>query len=168
MSTPFPPGEPGEASAASLEARDGLAGPMPSIMVIDDSPAIRKIIEVSFTRVGIPVTAFGDGIAAIRALASNEVEVPALLLLDLRMPRMDGYEVASLLRGHEAFANTVIIMMTAHDGVFDRMRAKMIGARGFITKPFRIQDVVNTVCSHLRIPVPAGVAASRYGGRGGL
>lgn len=166
MSTPFSPGQSGEAPAATFAAREGLEGSMPSVMVIDDSPAIRKIIEVSFARVGIPVTAFGDGISAIRALANNEVAVPALLLLDLRMPRMDGYEVASVLRGHEAFANTVIIMLTAHDGVIDRMRAKMIGARGFITKPFRVQDVVNTVCSHLRIPVPTGAAP--YGGRGGF
>lgn len=156
MSTSFPPGTP-EARPGTATAYAVQAGPMPSIMVIDDSPAIRRIIVASFERIGIPVTAFADGPAALRALGRNEVEVPALVLLDLGLPRMTGYEVASLMRSHEAFRHTVILMLTARDGVFDRVRAKMIGAHGFITKPFRVQDVVNTVCSHLCIPV-GGVA----------
>src|SRR5262245_45975958 len=65
-----------------------------SIMVIDDSPSVRKIIEATFSRRGFHVSSFPDGISALKALRRNEVLVPSLVLLDLGLPRMGGYEVA--------------------------------------------------------------------------
>src|SRR5947209_18775250 len=70
----------------------------PSIMVIDDSAAVRTVIQIAFRRVGVEVTAFEDGISAIKALTREEAPVPSVLLLDLGLPRMNGYEVATLLR----------------------------------------------------------------------
>ncbi len=123
--------------------------PEKPIMLIDDSEIVRKIIEVSFQRIGIPVSIFPDGITAIRALAQHQVTVPRLLLLDIGLPRMNGYEVASILRSKEEFAQTIIVMLSGHDGMVDRLRSKLIGARDFIAKPFRISQVINTVCSYL-------------------
>src|SRR5579859_2390747 len=67
-----------------------------TIMLIDDSHPVRKIIEASFARIGIPVTSYPDGLSAINALAHGEVAVPDLLLLDIGLPKMDGYEVATI------------------------------------------------------------------------
>jgi CheY-like chemotaxis protein len=125
-----------------------------SVMLIDDSAAVRKIVEVSFRRVGVEVSAFPDGLAAIAALQKNEVAVPHLLLLDISLPKMDGYEVARILRTNPAFQDTIIVMLTGHAGVIDRLRSKMVGARDYIRKPFRVSEMVNTVCSYLGIPAP--------------
>jgi DNA-binding response OmpR family regulator len=167
MSTSYPPGAPADGPFTTPGAEPSV-GTGPSVMVIDDSPAVRTIIAVSFARMGTPVSSFGDGISAFRALARHEVVVPSVLLLDLGLPRMNGYEVAALLRNHDAFANTVVLMLTARDGMIDRLRAKMLGARGYITKPFRVQEVVNTVCAHLNLPALGGSPVHPYGGSGGI
>jgi twitching motility two-component system response regulator PilG len=65
---------------------------------------------------------------------------------------MDGYEVARILRTNTAFKNTTIIMLTGRGGVIDRVRSRMVGARDFIEKPFRVSHVVNVVRGHLGLP----------------
>ncbi len=137
----------------------------PSIMVIDDSAAVRTVIQIAFRRVGVDVSAFEDGLSAMRALTREDVPVPSVLLLDLGLPRMNGYEVAALLRAHEAFKQTVLLMLTARDGVIDRVRAKLVGAQGYITKPFRVASVVQEVfgCLNLRVP---GQGEEGYPGMG--
>ena len=140
---------------------DAPGEPQRTVMLIDDSPTVRRIIELTFERIGITVTTFPDGFSAMQALTKGEAQVPALLLLDIGMPRMDGYEVARILRTKRAFSDTIIVMLTGRDGVMDRMRSKMIGARDYIHKPFRISHVVNVVCTQLRITPPpmTGVAS---------
>ncbi len=124
----------------------------PTIMVIDDSLAVRRVVEASFSRIGIPTTSFPDGLSAISALTKGEVTVPSLLLLDIVMPKMEGYEVARILRTNQAFENTIIVMLTGREGVIDRLRSKMVGARDYIKKPFRVSKLVETVCAHLGLP----------------
>ena len=121
----------------------------PTIMLIDDSLAVRTVIQASFSRVGIPVAAYPDGIAAITALTKGETVVPDLLLLDIGLPRMDGYEVARIMRGNADCQQTIIVMLTGRDGVVDRVRSRMVGARGFISKPFRVSEVIQAVREHL-------------------
>ena len=120
-----------------------------SVMLIDDSMAVRKVIEASFQRAHLPTTTFADGLAAIHALAKGEVGVPDVLLLDIGLPRMTGYEVARILRSNSDFHNTKIVMLTAKDGVVDKVRAKMIGACEFIPKPFHVSHLVQVVLSLL-------------------
>lgn len=137
----------------------------PTVMVIDDSMAVRTILEASFHRVGVQVSAYADGIAAIQALTRGDVPVPNVLLLDIGLPRMDGYEVARILRGHEQFGDTTILMLTGRDGIVDRVKSRWVGAREYIKKPFRVSDVVRTVCIYLRISVP-GISEPPGGPRG--
>jgi twitching motility two-component system response regulator PilG len=124
--------------------------PQGTVMVIDDSMTVRAVIEASLRRHGFYVTSFGDGLQAMGALARGEVAVPNLLLLDIGLPKMDGYEVAKILRAKADFGQTVVVMLTGHDGVFDRIRSKMAGASAFITKPFRVNYVVDVVSQYLR------------------
>ncbi len=141
---PGPPGDPGLPGGPP-------SGPhsAPSVMLIDDSHAVRVVIEASFRRVGMPVASFPDGLAAIQALTKGEAAVPDVLLLDIGLPKMDGYEVARILRTNEAFKETKIIMLTGRGGMIDRFRSKMVGARDFIEKPFRVSHVVNVVRGYL-------------------
>jgi twitching motility two-component system response regulator PilG len=146
----------------SVGIRAGVSTPLASripepdyvIMAIEDSPLIRGVLVSSFARIGIPIVCFEHGPAAIAALTNGDVPVPDLLLLDIGLPNMDGYEVARILRMHPDFSQVIIIMLSGHDGMWDRMRSKMIGAKDFIAKPFRPSEVIAVVCKHLHIDLP--------------
>ncbi len=124
------------------------------IMAIEDSPLIREVLISTFARVAIPIVCFEDGLSAIAALTNGEVPVPDLLLLDIGLPNMDGYEVAHILRMHPDFSDAIIVMLSGHDGMWDRMRSKMIGAKDFISKPFRPSQMIAIVRKHLNIELP--------------
>lgn len=129
-------------------SREGVP-PAGNVMVIDDSMTVRTVIEASLQRDGYQVSSFTDGLAAMAAMARSEVEVPDLLLLDIGLPKMDGYEVARILRSKADFGQTVIIMLTARDGIIDRFRSKIVGASAFITKPFNVGYVRQVVRQYI-------------------
>ncbi|HEX8981220.1 MAG TPA: response regulator [Ktedonobacterales bacterium] len=121
-------------------------GESPPVMVIDDSPAVRSVVEISLKRVGIPAVAFEGGLPALAALSDGVLAPPRVLLLDIGMPKMDGYEVARVFRTNRALTDVRIIMLSGHDGILDRARAKLVGASDFIAKPFRAAELVRRVC----------------------
>jgi twitching motility two-component system response regulator PilG len=118
------------------------------ILIIDDSPTVRKIIETCLGREGFEVCGFGDGIEAMRWLVETQ-RIPDLVILDIGLPWMDGYEIARRLRSKPQFAQTVIIMLSRRDGLLDRLKGRLAGAREYITKPFKAQDVLSVVRSYL-------------------
>ena len=120
------------------------------VMVIDDSQTIRTVVDAGLRRAGYRVSAFPDGLVAMGALARGEVEVPELVLVDLDLPRMDGYEVTRVLRGKPEFAGTCFIILTCYDSAWNRLRARMAGASEFIVKPFRMSYLVGVVRRYLR------------------
>ncbi|HEV2236241.1 MAG TPA: response regulator [Ktedonobacterales bacterium] len=117
----------------------------PSVVIIDDSRTVRAVAEACLSRCGYAVTGFAGGIEALAAFTRQQVAVPDLVLLDIGMPQMHGYEVAQILRSRPEFAHTTIVMLTGHDGVLDRLRSRMVGASAFITKPFKTEYLVRTV-----------------------
>lgn len=125
------------------------------VMVIDDSATVRKIIETCLGREGFLVKSFPDGVEAMKWLTSYEARIPDLVLLDIGLPKMDGYEVARRLKTKPQFNNTVIIMLTRRDGVFDRLKGRLAGAREYVTKPFKTQDIISIIESHLGGITPA-------------
>jgi twitching motility two-component system response regulator PilG len=122
------------------------------VMVIDDSLTVRKIIETSLKREGIASVSYPDGVEALRALKEKRCQIPDLVILDIGLPRMDGYEVARFFKTKEQFNNTVIVMLSKRDGVIDRLKGRLAGAKDYITKPFRTQDVMSVVHSYLGVP----------------
>ena len=128
------------------------------VMVIDDSPTVRKIIEVSLGREGLDVISYPDGIEALRAITQRQLErIPDLVILDIDLPKMNGYEIARYLRAKPQWNKTVIVILSRHDGVIDRLKARLAGTQAYLTKPFTtqmIRDVVNT-CLGLCIASPA-------------
>jgi twitching motility two-component system response regulator PilG len=121
------------------------------VMVIDDSPLVCKIIETSLRREGVASVSYNDGIEALRALADGRQAVPDLVILDIGLPKMDGYEIARRFKSRPEFARTTIIMLTARDGVIDRLKGRLSGAKDYITKPFKTQDVISAINSHLGV-----------------
>jgi DNA-binding response OmpR family regulator len=121
------------------------------VMIIDDSTTVRKIIENCLIQKGFEVQGFPDGVEAIRWLTQPGTQVPDLVILDISLPKMDGYEVARRLKSKPQFSNTVIVMLSRHDGMIDRLKGRLVGAKDYLTKPFKTQDIVNVIETHLGV-----------------
>lgn len=124
------------------------------VMVIDDSTTVRKIIETCLGRQGFQVLGFPDGVEAMRWLMEPTSRMPDLVFLDIGLPKMDGYEVARRLKTKPQFSNAVIIMLSRRDGMIDRLKGRLAGAKDYITKPFKTQDIISITESYLGIPAP--------------
>lgn len=120
------------------------------VMIVDDSLTVRKIIETSLRREGFESVSYADGIEALRAITEQRMKrIPDLVILDIGLPKMDGYEFARRLKTKPQFNNTVIVMLTSRDRVIDRLKGRLAGAKDYITKPFKTQDVISVLHSHL-------------------
>jgi twitching motility two-component system response regulator PilG len=116
------------------------------ILVVDDSPTVRKIVKVTLTKMGCQVVMAEDG---LEALAKIEDEKPDLILLDIIMPRMDGYQVCSLIKKKPHYKHIPVVMLSGKDGFFDKVRGRLAGSTGYITKPFQPHVLTETVEKHL-------------------
>jgi twitching motility two-component system response regulator PilG len=141
-----------EVADRRVEERKRTAVMSKLVMVIDDSLIVRKIIETSLRREGFESVSYPDGIEALRALAEGRQKIPDLVILDVGLPKMDGYEIARRMKTKPHLANTVIIMLSGRDGVIDRLKGRLAGAKDYITKPFKTQEVISTISSYLGVP----------------
>lgn len=119
------------------------------VMVVDDDRNLRKIITTNLELAGFTVATAADG---REALEKVEAFLPDVILLDLMMPHMDGYEVARALRGHHNpnVSNVPIIMLTAKSETEDKVRGFEAGADDYITKPFGPQELLARVRAKIR------------------
>ena len=95
------------------------------------------IFERGFEVIGITEPA--------KAMMTFIHQKPDLILMDIRMPHIDGYRLASMLRQSTLLKDIPIMMLTGRDGIIDRVKARMIGAVGYISKPFNPQQLVQSV-----------------------
>ena len=91
---------------------------------------------------GYRVISVIDATNALRELSRN---MPVLILMDINMPGINGYDLCSMIKRSQKFQNVPIIMLTGRDGIIDRMRAKLVGADQYLTKPFEPQDLINII-----------------------
>ncbi len=117
------------------------------ILVVDDSPTVRKLISGKLEKCGHAVFCASDGVEAI---AMMDGLVPDLVLLDITMPRMDGYQVCKTIRGNEATKDVPVVMISGKDGFFDKVRGRMAGTSGYITKPFGPETLMKTLETYLK------------------
>jgi twitching motility two-component system response regulator PilG len=116
-----------------------------TVMVVDDSPTIRKILGLTLERAGYKVVAEPDGESAIERL---EQIVPDLILLDIAMPKIDGYEVCKRIKKDPRTAGVPVVMLSGKDAFFDKVKGHMAGATEYLTKPFETPAVLAVVTTH--------------------
>lgn len=112
------------------------------ILVVDDEPNIVLSLEFLMKQAGFQVRTASDGEAALAAVAA---ETPDLVLLDVMMPRKNGYEVCQAIRANPDWKGVRIIMLTAKGREVEREKGLALGADDYITKPFATQEVVERV-----------------------
>jgi DNA-binding response OmpR family regulator len=122
---------------------------MSCVAIIDDSVVVRKIVETSMSRSGIPCLSFCDGYEALRAFRTDMQRPPDLVFLDINLPRVDGYDLLRLLRSHPGFDEMAIVILSSRDSVLDRVKCRLAGARAYLIKPFRTQDLLAMVATYL-------------------
>ena len=128
---------PAQPSAAEIEAdRPTL------VMVVDDSVTVRKVTSRLLERNGMNVLTAKDGVDAITQLQERK---PDIMLLDIEMPRMDGFEVATLVRHDERLKDLPIIMITSRTGSKHRERAMAIGVNEYLGKPYQESLLLETI-----------------------
>ncbi len=114
----------------------------PLIACIDDSQTIQRSVKLTLESQGYEVISLLQPAQAMTKLIRNH---PILILLDVNMPEINGYELCQLLRKSPGFKNIPIIMVSSRDGVIDRFKAKMVGANDYINKPFTPTQIINIV-----------------------
>ena len=118
----------------------------PLIACVDDSPLVCQSMEQILTSSGYQFVAIQDSLRAIAGLLTNK---PDVIFLDLVMPNTNGYEICSQLRKVSAFRTTPIIILTGNDGIIDRVRAKIVGASDFLSKPVDAETVLSITHKYL-------------------
>ncbi|MGL5074404.1 MAG: response regulator [Waterburya sp.] len=151
---------------APVLATSTTAIEQPLIACVDDSPLICNSMEKFLTDKGYRFTGINDPLRAFSVLLALK---PDLIFLDLMMPNTNGYEVCEKLRRISHFRNTPIVILTGNDGVIDRLKAKMVGASGFLSKnrvdAAAVTEVLNKHLRHctlsqLKLGASSGLASS--------
>lgn len=112
------------------------------IMIVDDSVIVRKVTSRLLERQGYDVVTAKDGVDAIEQLENIK---PDLMLLDIEMPRMDGFEVLNLVRHHDLHQDMPVIMITSRTGEKHRERAFTLGVNQYMGKPFQEEDLLHNI-----------------------
>jgi twitching motility two-component system response regulator PilG len=117
------------------------------VMVIDDSKTIRRTAEALLAKEGCEVITATDGFDALAKIADSQ---PAIIFVDIMMPRLDGYQTCALIKNNVDFQSTPVIMLSSKDGLFDRAKGRIVGADQYLTKPFSKDELLSAIRDHVK------------------
>lgn len=123
----------------------------PRVVCIDDGVTIRETVEAILSQHGYDVRVIENPLDALSLVFQLK---PDLILCDIAMPELDGYEVCAMLRKSTVFRQTPIVMLTGKDGFIDRVRARMVGATDYLTKPFGEGELLMLVEKYVGLGQP--------------
>ncbi|PXF64459.1 Hpt domain-containing protein [Kangiella spongicola] len=123
---------------------------VPTVMVVDDSITVRKVTARLLQRHQFQVMTAKDGVDAITQLHDD---IPDVMLLDIEMPRMDGFELATIIRHDERLKHIPIIMITSRTGEKHRERAEEIGVNQYLGKPYNEDKLLSTIDEMLELEI---------------
>lgn len=112
------------------------------IMVIDDSNTVRSSAQELLGTLGHEVATAENGYEAISKIVDLK---PDLIFLDIMMPKLDGYQTCALVKHNKDYKDIPIIMLSSKDGVYDKAKARVVGANDFVSKPFGAEDLIDAI-----------------------
>src|SRR3989475_6197753 len=115
---------------------------MPKILVIDDDPSLREVIQISLQHAGFEVVEADNGVAGVQQACA---QLPDLILCDVRMERMDGYRTLAALRQDTATAPIPVILMTGQADTAGMRQGMELGADDYLSKPFTVPQLLAAV-----------------------
>lgn len=136
--------------SSSSFTRTERQAPQITIACIDDSATVQRNVKLILEAANYRVLGLMDPLQALSQLVK---EKPSLILMDINMPNLDGYELSRLLRQSSLLKHTPIIMLTGRDGFVDKVRARVAGAADYITKPFDATALMDVILKHLKLEV---------------
>lgn len=110
------------------------------ILIVDDSPSVRRVVGNMLKQHGWEVQLARDGVEALEMITQ---ETPAAVLLDIEMPRMDGYELMATVRAQEQYRTLPIVILTSRAATKHQQRAMQLGASGYLVKPYQDEEMLN-------------------------
>ncbi len=124
------------------------------VLVVDDSNTIRRSAEIFLKQGGHDVLLAEDGFDALAKI--NDYQ-PDLIICDILMPRLDGYQTCAIVKRNPRFASIPVVMLSSKDGVIDKARSRLVGSEEYLTKPFTKDQLLQTV-QQLTFHQTAGLA----------
>ncbi len=119
----------------------------PVVLVVDDSKTVRRSASGFLTDLGLSVVTASDGFEALAKVVDVK---PAMVFVDIMMPRLDGYQTCALIKNNADFRSIPVVMLSSKDGLFDRARGRVAGADDHLAKPFDATQMAAAVAKHLR------------------
>ena len=116
------------------------------ILIVEDEESLLKLESILLSSRGYQVTGVKDGLAALKALAENSFD---LVLLDIMMPGIDGFEVCRRIRENPLTRDIPVVMLTAKKGAVDQAKGVEVGADAYITKPFKSSKIMDMIAGLL-------------------
>ena len=117
------------------------------VLIVDDSGTIRRTAEAILVKEGYTVATAEDGFSALSKVMAFK---PDVIFLDIMMPRLDGYQVCSVIKSNAAFAKTPVLMLSSKDSIFDKARGRIAGSEYFMTKLFSRDELLNAIRTHVQ------------------
>jgi chemotaxis protein histidine kinase CheA/ActR/RegA family two-component response regulator len=114
------------------------------VLVVDDSPSVRRVVSNMLKANGWEVQTARDGVEALEVIAR---QMPAAALLDIEMPRMDGYELMATIRSQEQYRQLPLIVLTSRAATKHQQRALQLGADAYVVKPYQDEELLNTIAT---------------------
>ncbi len=126
-----------------------MSDPKPRVLIVDDEPDLLSVLHFGLEVEGFDVLEATDGEQALEMARSHQ---PDMIVLDLMLPRMDGYKVCRALKFDERYKRIPIFILSARSGETDRRLALDLGADAYVTKPYDMRDLVMKIRERLSLP----------------
>jgi CheY-like chemotaxis protein len=116
------------------------------VLIVEDSPTTRKVLKLNLQNNGFTVVESDDG---LKALSKVNLEKPDLVILDVMLPKLDGYSILYMIRHNNDLKDTPVIMLTSKTSLTDKVRGKLSSANAYLTKPFDPDTLISEVEKHI-------------------